>query len=371
MTLITDLENNEADPDQLQNLFKLDHLATRMRRNGENLLVLAGEDSGRSWNQPVPLVDVMRAGCSKGAAEQYVLQIEQHLSSAALMPLGAEGLEQRRVEFLKLLRMVPDVTDIAQIDAKGREQVFESRLGLSTLGSNEDRLRLPAFRNARAGRTWFSPVYFRKETEPYMTISRPAGGRDARGIPRAVRAAPARSLRVGYRHGLGGRLGDVEPEWRMAALVLGHKPAIHPDLRSIVHSAKMEQHCLRTLTGLEGDRAAIPDHRMEGRVSDTAGTRLGWKWHLDGAGEHLGPPLRPEHVPRQERQEQREQHEHVDPAQQFAPARPGAARRHHRSCDPVRAGRRSARPHHLPEFRAVVAAGSRRRRSTASRIEAS
>ncbi|QNP65493.1 sensor histidine kinase [Streptomyces genisteinicus] len=65
LTLITDLENNEADPDQLENLFKLDHLATRMRRNGENLLVLAGEEPGRRWNQPVPLVDVMRAASSE------------------------------------------------------------------------------------------------------------------------------------------------------------------------------------------------------------------------------------------------------------------------------------------------------------------
>ncbi|GAB3963364.1 sensor histidine kinase [Streptomyces sparsus] len=67
--LITDLENNEADPDQLESLFKLDHLATRMRRNGENLLVLAGEEPGRRWNQPVPLVDVMRAAGSE--VEQY------------------------------------------------------------------------------------------------------------------------------------------------------------------------------------------------------------------------------------------------------------------------------------------------------------
>ncbi|QGZ51204.1 HAMP domain-containing protein [Streptomyces sp. QHH-9511] len=69
LTLITDLENNEADPDQLENLFKLDHLATRMRRNGENLLVLAGEEPGRRWDQPVPLVDVMRAASSE--VEQY------------------------------------------------------------------------------------------------------------------------------------------------------------------------------------------------------------------------------------------------------------------------------------------------------------
>jgi signal transduction histidine kinase len=69
LTLITELENNEADPDQLENLFKLDHLATRMRRNGENLLILAGEEPGRRWDQPVPLVDVMRAATSE--VEQY------------------------------------------------------------------------------------------------------------------------------------------------------------------------------------------------------------------------------------------------------------------------------------------------------------
>ncbi|MFC9862149.1 MULTISPECIES: sensor histidine kinase [unclassified Streptomyces] len=65
LTLITGLENSEADPDQLESLFKLDHLATRMRRNGENLLVLAGEEPGRRWNQPVPLVDVLRAASSE------------------------------------------------------------------------------------------------------------------------------------------------------------------------------------------------------------------------------------------------------------------------------------------------------------------
>ncbi|MEV1049518.1 nitrate- and nitrite sensing domain-containing protein [Streptomyces sp. NPDC049916] len=65
LTLITGLENNEADPDQLESLFKLDHLATRMRRNGENLLVLAGEEPGRRWDQPVPLVDVLRAASSE------------------------------------------------------------------------------------------------------------------------------------------------------------------------------------------------------------------------------------------------------------------------------------------------------------------
>ncbi|UTH94319.1 sensor histidine kinase [Streptomyces rimosus] len=65
LTLITELENNEADPDQLENLFRMDHLATRMRRNGENLLILAGEEPGQRWNQPVPLIDVLRAATSE------------------------------------------------------------------------------------------------------------------------------------------------------------------------------------------------------------------------------------------------------------------------------------------------------------------
>ncbi|MCX4723514.1 nitrate- and nitrite sensing domain-containing protein [Streptomyces sp. NBC_00963] len=99
LTLITDLENNEAEPEQLESLFKLDHLATRMRRNGENLLVLAGEEPGRRWNQPVPLVDVLRAASSE--VESYerieltgVPETEIHGQSVTdLVHLLAELLE--------------------------------------------------------------------------------------------------------------------------------------------------------------------------------------------------------------------------------------------------------------------------------------
>jgi len=67
--LLTDLEKHEADPEQLENLFRLDHLATRMRRNGENLLVLAGEEPRHRWDQPMPLIDTVRAAASE--VEQY------------------------------------------------------------------------------------------------------------------------------------------------------------------------------------------------------------------------------------------------------------------------------------------------------------
>jgi signal transduction histidine kinase len=67
--LIDDLEQGEQDSERLGNLFQMDHLATRMRRNSENLLVLAGHELSRRWTEPVPLVDVLRAAVSE--IEQY------------------------------------------------------------------------------------------------------------------------------------------------------------------------------------------------------------------------------------------------------------------------------------------------------------
>ncbi|MEO3809781.1 nitrate- and nitrite sensing domain-containing protein [Sphaerisporangium sp. B11E5] len=65
LSLIDGLEQGEQDENRLANLFKLDHLATRMRRNSENLLVLAGQEPARRWSQPVPLVDIVRASLSE------------------------------------------------------------------------------------------------------------------------------------------------------------------------------------------------------------------------------------------------------------------------------------------------------------------
>ena len=66
---IDSLEQNEEDPDRLSYLFSMDHLVTRMRRNSENLLLLAGHDSARKWSEPVSLADVARAATSE--IEQY------------------------------------------------------------------------------------------------------------------------------------------------------------------------------------------------------------------------------------------------------------------------------------------------------------
>ncbi|MEV4801098.1 nitrate- and nitrite sensing domain-containing protein [Nonomuraea sp. NPDC049421] len=83
ITLIDGLEQGEQDEQRLGNLFKLDHLATRMRRNSENLLVLAGQDPPRRWSQPVKIVDVARASLSEVESyERVVLQVPDGVSVA-------------------------------------------------------------------------------------------------------------------------------------------------------------------------------------------------------------------------------------------------------------------------------------------------
>jgi len=111
--------------------------------------------------------------------EQYIRDIEHQLGWTALPQVSAEAnvIEQRRYEYLKLLRQVPAITEVAWLDSSGREQLRVSRLAMDAMGTGTDLSQDPKFLQAKGGKTWYSPVYFRKETEPYMTISRPAGGR--------------------------------------------------------------------------------------------------------------------------------------------------------------------------------------------------
>ncbi|MDT0327750.1 sensor histidine kinase [Nocardiopsis lambiniae] len=65
LRLLDKMEREQEDPEQLAQLFKLDHLATRSRRNAENLLILGGEAPGRTWHRPMPLIDVLRGAISE------------------------------------------------------------------------------------------------------------------------------------------------------------------------------------------------------------------------------------------------------------------------------------------------------------------
>ncbi|MYV98842.1 hypothetical protein GT354_11205 [Streptomyces sp. SID3343] len=147
LTLISDLENREADPDQLANLFKLDHLATRMRRNSENLLVLAGEEPGRSWTQPVPLRDVLRAAASE--VEHYErIQLGTLPDSLvagrvvnALVHLLAELLENATMFSTSRVQ----VGGSFQADSRPIIEIHDSGIGLTQeeLADTNDRLAHP------------------------------------------------------------------------------------------------------------------------------------------------------------------------------------------------------------------------------------
>jgi signal transduction histidine kinase len=112
-----------------------------------------------------------KAVAAAARVEQFLFQIEQQLKYHALPQPGIETVEQRRIEFLKLLRQTDAITDVAQIDARGRERLSVSRLRMDELEKYPDRSQDPAFKGARPGQTWFGPVYFRKETEPYMAVA--------------------------------------------------------------------------------------------------------------------------------------------------------------------------------------------------------
>jgi signal transduction histidine kinase/HAMP domain-containing protein len=122
-----------------------------------------------------------KATAAASRIESYIQEIERQLGWMRLPQVGPQTPEQRRIEYLKLLRLVPAITDVVLLDATGREQLRVSRLGMDVTGGEADLSNDPKFLETRSGKTYFSPVYFRKETEPYMTIA-VAGMGDRAGI---------------------------------------------------------------------------------------------------------------------------------------------------------------------------------------------
>ncbi|MBL0149945.1 MAG: hypothetical protein IPP87_15030 [Ideonella sp.] len=150
-----------------------------------------------------------KAVAAAARIEQYMRQVTQQLSFAALPQLDAADTELRRVEFLKLLRQVPEVTDIAWLDAEGKERNAVSRLGMDVTGSGRDRSGEAAFVSARRGQPWYGPVYFRKETEPYHDAGHPL--RQRQGPADGGRREPEVHLGRGHAHP--DRQARARPMW--------------------------------------------------------------------------------------------------------------------------------------------------------------
>jgi signal transduction histidine kinase len=102
---------------------------------------------------------------------QFVREIEAQLGWTTQLPWSASTLEQRRVDALRLLRQVPAITEFSQLDPSGRQQIQVSRTALNVIGGDADFSDDPRFIEAKAHKTYYGPVYFRRNSEPYMTLA--------------------------------------------------------------------------------------------------------------------------------------------------------------------------------------------------------
>jgi signal transduction histidine kinase/HAMP domain-containing protein/putative methionine-R-sulfoxide reductase with GAF domain len=110
--------------------------------------------------------------------ENFIKEIERQMGwvTQPQRSPGGTTLEQRRFDFFRLQRQVPAITEVSYIDAAGREQLRVSRLAMDAIGSQADLSGDPRFVEAKARRVYRGPVYFRKESEPYMVIAIAEGG---------------------------------------------------------------------------------------------------------------------------------------------------------------------------------------------------
>ena len=170
LTLVERLERGERDDQRLADLFKLDHLATRMRRNSENLLVLAGQEVARRWRQPVELMDVVRASLSE--VENYERVVTRVHSEVAVTG--------------------PAVSDVVHLLAELVENAvsFSSRDNKVVVSSSRDRRRRCDDLGGRPGHRHDARRDLPGELAPGQPPDRRRLGRPPHG---AVRGRPPRA----------------------------------------------------------------------------------------------------------------------------------------------------------------------------------
>jgi signal transduction histidine kinase/CheY-like chemotaxis protein len=108
---------------------------------------------------------------------QFIGEIKAELGWMTLLPWSPDTIEQHHLDAMRLLRQVPAIIELAQVDGNGRELLRVSRLTTDTVASERDLSQAPAFTQAMAHKIWYGPVYFRRESEPHMTIAL-AGARE-------------------------------------------------------------------------------------------------------------------------------------------------------------------------------------------------
>src|SRR5262245_56252250 len=120
-----------------------------------------------------------QAEAASGKIGQFVRETEAQLGWTTQLPWIESTLEQRRVDAVRLLRQVPAITELAQIDPSGMERLRVSRLATNVIDTHIDASKDPKFLEAIARKIYYGPVYLRSESEPYMTLALAGDRRDA------------------------------------------------------------------------------------------------------------------------------------------------------------------------------------------------
>ena len=121
-----------------------------------------------------------KAQAAATAVSRFVEDVLRNLDwvTLATSPIAADELVQRRLDFVKLLRLEPAITTATLVDPRGREQLRVSRIISDRIASGIDQSGQAGFATARAGRVDFGDVQFVAQTEPYLTIAAPSAARD-------------------------------------------------------------------------------------------------------------------------------------------------------------------------------------------------
>ena len=122
LSFVSDLEQNERDAEALDHLFRLDHLATRMRRNAESLLVLAGAEPARTWSTPVPVIDVVRAAISE--IEDFGRVDLAGLEPAAILGTAASDVTHLLAELLENAALFSPPSTQVEVHGRRREDGY-------------------------------------------------------------------------------------------------------------------------------------------------------------------------------------------------------------------------------------------------------
>src|ERR1044071_3140425 len=161
---------------------------------------------------------------------QFIKEIESQVGWTTQLLWSAATTEQRRFDALRLLRQVPAITELSQVDASGKEQLRVSRLAMDVVDSGLDLSKEPKFTEAVAHKVWYGPVYFRRESEPYMTLSL-AGPRKDAGVSIAeVNLKLIWDVVSQIKVGEHGHAYVVGPEGRLIA---------HPDISLVLRNTDM------------------------------------------------------------------------------------------------------------------------------------